>query len=166
LVLFATAIALCKGEEDMVVMSQCTGNKVTGLHVGASNVQRYFPKNVATIELQLDHLRIECGLAPRFWDGEPEIHDPRLCLWLESKQSQRKESRSPMPLAMIQLDEHSFTLGPVGSIADQTPQPKAVPQARMAPQAKTALQTKTVRSSTALVLVAHRETSREPAMAH
>lgn len=97
----------------MVVTSQCIGHRVTGLYVGASNVRRYFPKQVSNIELQLDHLRIECGLKPDFWNGQPEIHDPRLCLWLESKLFQRKECRSPMPLAMTPAGEHSFTLGPM-----------------------------------------------------
>ena len=95
----------------MLVTSQCIGNRVTGLYVGASNVRRYFPKQVSTIELQLDHLRIECDLRPDFGTGEPEIHDPRLCLWLESKHFKRKECRAPMPLAMTPAGEHSFTLG-------------------------------------------------------
>jgi hypothetical protein len=97
----------------MVVMSQCSGNRVTGLYVGAENVRRYFPKDVSTVELQLDHLRIECGLNPHFWNGQPEIHDPRLCLWLESKHSQRKERGVPMSLAMTPSGAHSFALGPV-----------------------------------------------------
>jgi hypothetical protein len=97
----------------MIVTSQCDGNRVTGLYIGADNVRRYFPKQVSCIELQLDHLRIECGLTPHFWSGKPEIQDPRLCLWLESKQSQRKERRAPMPLAMTASGDHSFTLGPV-----------------------------------------------------
>ena len=97
----------------MVVTSKCIGNKVTGLYIGAHNVRRYFPKTVSAIELQLDHLRIECGLKPDFWNGQPEIHDPRLCLWLESKQFKRQESRSPMPLDMTPAGEHSFTLGPM-----------------------------------------------------
>jgi hypothetical protein len=83
------------------------------LYVGAQNVRRYFPKRDSTIELRLDHLRIECDLKPDFWDGRPEIHDPRLCLWLESKHFQRKECRSPMPLVMMPAGEHSFTLGPM-----------------------------------------------------
>ena len=97
----------------MVVTSQCSGNRVTGLYVGARNVRRYFPKRVSAIELQLDHLRIECGLRPDFWNGQPEIHDPRLCLWLESKHFQIKERRAPMPLAMTPAGEHCFTLGPM-----------------------------------------------------
>jgi len=105
----------------MVVTSQCNGRRVTGLYVGASNVRRYFPKHVAAIELQLDHLRIECGLTSHFWNDEPEIHDPRLCLWLESKQFKEKDSRTPMPLVMTRLGDHSFTLGPV----EHAPQTKS-----------------------------------------
>jgi hypothetical protein len=97
----------------MVVTSQCSGHRVTGLYVGAKNVRRYFPKNVSVVELQLDHLRIECGLPPLFWNGQPEIHDPRLCLWLESKHAQRTTCGTPISLAMTPMGEHSFTLGPV-----------------------------------------------------
>ena len=57
----------------MVVKTQCKGREVTGLHVGAANARRYFPRNVSAIELQLDHLRIECGLPPEFWSSQPEI---------------------------------------------------------------------------------------------
>ena len=69
----------------MLVTSQCHGHRVTGILVGQSNVQRYFPRNITQIELQLGHLRIECGLPSHFWNGKPEICDARLCLWLESK---------------------------------------------------------------------------------
>jgi hypothetical protein len=114
----------------MVVTSQCSGNRVTGLYVGAQNVQRYFPRNVLAIELQLDHLRIECGLPPLFWEGQPELHDPRLCLWLELKQSQQKEGRTPMPLDMIPSGEHSFTLGPVKHNATLNVKREALPKAK------------------------------------
>jgi len=97
----------------MLVTSQCDGSRVTGLYVGADNVRRYFPKRFSRIELRLDHLRIECGLSPHFWNGRPEIHDPRLCLWLESKQAKRTERGTPMPLAMTPSGNQSFTLGPV-----------------------------------------------------
>ena len=69
-----------------------------GLHVGATNVRRYFPKHVSVVELQLDHLQIQCGLKPDFWRGQPEIDDPRLCSWLESKNFQRRPDRTPVPL--------------------------------------------------------------------
>lgn len=93
----------------MVVKTQCKGSEVVGLLVGAHNARRYFPKHVGAIELQLDHLRIECGLTPEFWRGLPEIHDRRLCAWLESKQFLRA-SRTSIPLAMIPSGENSFKL--------------------------------------------------------
>ena len=62
----------------MVVKTQYDGFRVSGLYVGANNVRRYFSKRIPVVELQLDHLQIQCGLTPRFWDGQPEIHDPRL----------------------------------------------------------------------------------------
>lgn len=94
----------------MVVKTQCKGRGVTGLHVGISNVRRYFPKHVSAIELQLDHLQIQCGLSPDFWHGQPEIYDPRLCAWLESKHLRHKPDRTPIPLAMIPAGENSFRL--------------------------------------------------------
>ncbi len=97
----------------MVVKTQCKGRGLTGLHVGASNVRRYFPKSVAVIELQLDHLQIQCGLNPAFWNDTPEIWDPRLCAWLESKQFHTKPDRTPVPLAMIPAGKNSFKLQPV-----------------------------------------------------
>jgi hypothetical protein len=95
----------------MLVKSQCIGNRVIGLVVGKNNVRRYFPRNVEAINLELDHLLIECGLAARFWDGEPEIHDPRLCLWLESKQSRESNCRASVPLCMTPTGEGKFSLG-------------------------------------------------------
>ena len=93
----------------MVVRTQCKGDRVTGLLVGALNARRYFPRHLATIELELDHLRIECGLCPEFWSGTPEIHDPRLCLWLESKQFQ-KASRTSIRMTMIPIGSNSFKI--------------------------------------------------------
>jgi hypothetical protein len=72
-------------------------------------VHRYFPKSVTEIELQLDHLRIQCGLSPDFWQGQPEIHDRRLCVWLELKQRNGK-ANAPVPLAMIRSGENAFIL--------------------------------------------------------
>jgi hypothetical protein len=97
----------------MVVKTQSRGHGVTGLHVGEANVRRYFPKQISVVELQLDHLRILCGLDPDFWKGQPEIHDPRLCCWLESKNFNRRPDRSPVPLALIPSGENSFRVQPV-----------------------------------------------------
>ena len=104
----------------MVVKTQSKGLGVTGLHVGVNNVRRYFPKQIKSIELVLDHLQIECWLRPSFWKGEPEIYDPRLCAWLESQHMHKKPSRDPIPLAMIPEGMNSFRLRPVRANAQAT----------------------------------------------
>ena len=96
----------------MVVTSQFRGRRVTGILVGESDVQRYFPKGTKEIELQLDHLRIECGLGPTFWSGKPEISDPRLCLWLESKDRNTRGRGDPAPFALIPSGGNCFIIGP------------------------------------------------------
>lgn len=93
----------------MVVKTQSKGHGVTGLHVGSDNVRRYFPKGTERIELHLGHLCIQCGLKPDFWQGQPEIYDPRLCAWLESKNLHSPANRR-IPLAMIPAGENSFQL--------------------------------------------------------
>jgi hypothetical protein len=97
----------------MVVKTQSKGRGVTGLHVGVNNVRRYFPRQISSIELQLDHLQIQCGLKPDFWQGEPEIFDPRLCAWLESRHLHTKPDRESVLLAMIPEGKNSFRLQPV-----------------------------------------------------
>jgi hypothetical protein len=97
----------------MVVKTQYDGHKVSGLYVGVKNVRRYFSKRTEAVELQLDHLRIECGLPPHFWDGQPEIHDQRLCDWLESKLMRDRPCRTPIPLVMIPSGKNSFRLASI-----------------------------------------------------
>lgn len=94
----------------MLVRALCAGREAAGLRVGACNVRRYFPKGTAEIELQLDHLRIECGLQPDFWCGRPEIRDPRLSLWLNSKNLIAKSFAPPIPIEMIPSGVNSFKL--------------------------------------------------------
>lgn len=94
----------------MVVKTQFNGNEVTGLHVGVRNVRRFFPKAVRVIELQLDHLQIQCGLSPEFWHGEPQIHDPRLCEWLDFKVGRRIGERKNVRLAMTPAGTNIFRL--------------------------------------------------------
>lgn len=92
----------------MVVKAQYDGFRVSGLYVGVNNVRRYFSKRIPVVELELDHLQIQCGLTPGFWNGQPEIHDPRLCDWLESKHFHEKPCRTPVPLALIPAGKNSF----------------------------------------------------------
>jgi len=93
----------------MVVESQCKGRKVTGLRVGVQNARQFIQERTAYIELRLGHLQILCPLAPDFWQGDGEIHDPRLCAWLEAKQV---AAGPAMPWAMIPDGTNSFRLEP------------------------------------------------------
>lgn len=97
----------------MVVRTQSKGREIIGLQVGANNVRRYFSKDTATIELELDHLQIQCCLGPEFWQDQPEIQDPRLGAWLESKNLRERPSREPVPLALIPNGKNSFRLRPI-----------------------------------------------------
>jgi hypothetical protein len=96
----------------MVVKTRIKGREVIGLLVGAENVRRYFPNQVSVIELQLDDLQIQCGLGPEFWTGEPEIHDPRLCEWLDFKILNRVAGRATVLLAMTPSGKNRFRLCP------------------------------------------------------
>lgn len=97
----------------MVVKTQSKGRELIGLAVGASNVRRFFPKDAAVIELELDHLQIQCGLGPDFWRGQPEIHDPRLCAWLKAKNFEGKPGQTSICLAMIPSGKNSYRLQPL-----------------------------------------------------
>jgi hypothetical protein len=97
----------------MVVKAQSKGRGLSGLLVGTDNVRRYFPKEVSSIELELDHLRIQCGLAPDFWQGQPEIFDPRLCAWLETKHMHASRDRQSVALNMVPAGKNAFRLQPM-----------------------------------------------------
>jgi hypothetical protein len=97
----------------MVVKAQSKGQGLSGLLVGTDNVRRYFPKDVSSIELQLDHLRIQCGLGPDFWQGQAEIFDPRLCAWLETKHMHASRDRHPVTLNMVPAGKNAFRLQPM-----------------------------------------------------
>lgn len=98
----------------MVVRAQSNGREIFGLHVGAGNARRYFPRSVGSVELQLDELSIQCRLPESFWNGHPEIHDPRLCEWLKFKIMGERRNRTPVELHMVQSGTNTFTLQSVG----------------------------------------------------
>jgi len=85
-------------------------SRVVGLHIGRINVQQYFPRDIADIELELDHLRIVCPLEPSFWQDRPEIHDFRLSSWLESKRNSGKLAANAAPVAMIPCGHRAYRL--------------------------------------------------------
>jgi len=112
----------------MVVKTQSKGRGMTGLNVGSSNVQRYFPRDVLSVVLQLDHLQIQCDLPPDFWQDQPEIFDPRLCAWLEAKHLCPSAGREPVPLDLIPAGKNSFRLRPLSRTNQdkaKAPQPMA-----------------------------------------
>jgi len=64
----------------MVVKTQSKGRELIGLAVGANNARRFFPKDAAVIELELDHLQIQCGLGPDFWGSAGDSRSPAVRL--------------------------------------------------------------------------------------
>ena len=97
-------------EKRMVVRAQRKARGLSELHVGVRNVRRYFPRNLAAVELRMGDLQIECGLTPDFWRGQPDISDPRLCAWLETKHMHKSQSRSQVPLSLIPEGANAFRL--------------------------------------------------------
>jgi len=94
----------------MVVRTECRGRVCTGVSIGDNDVRRYFPQQTESIDLELDHLLIRCGLSPGFWNGHSEISDPRLCAWLESKTLIGGRASSLFGLVMIPSGKNSFRL--------------------------------------------------------
>jgi hypothetical protein len=94
----------------MVVRTQCEGREVVGLYVGTRNARRKFPKDAQSIELVLGHLHIHCELPAEFRRGQPEIRDPRLCDWLQSKVFHGRTRRTPVPLALLPSGKNTFRL--------------------------------------------------------
>jgi hypothetical protein len=108
----------------MVVTTQENGREVVGLRVGAANVRKYFPREIGAVELLLGDLRIECNLPPEFWNGQPEIRDPRLGAWLEFKVSRARSNGEPAVLAMEPAGANAFALRVVSSASSRVIAPQ------------------------------------------
>jgi hypothetical protein len=111
----------------MIVKTQHKGREFTGVEIGASNVRRYFPRDANEIELHLDHLLIQLGLNPEFWQGHAQLCDPRLGAWLESKNFNGRPGEAPIPLALIPSGKNSYRLQPVGASSRLRPRPVNAP---------------------------------------
>ena len=96
----------------MLVKTHRNGHDRTGLHIGQANVRRFFRKHARSIELKLDDLHIQCTLAPDFWEGRPEIHDPRLSEWLKFKMDRTRSGHAPALLTMVPAGVDTFVLHP------------------------------------------------------
>lgn len=99
----------------MVVEARSLGQGTSCLYVGTTNVRRHFPRGIPVVELKLDHLRIECSLTPSFWQDRPEIHDSRLCVWLESKHMSRTREISDL----FSNDSRRREFVPPGTVGDR-----------------------------------------------
>ncbi|MGA3131795.1 MAG: hypothetical protein ABSD59_13400 [Terracidiphilus sp.] len=99
----------------MIVKTQHKGREFTGVEIGVTNVRRYFPRDANVIELHLDHLLIQLGLNPDFWQGHAQICDPRLRAWLESKNFHARPGDAPIPLALIPSGKNCYRLQPIGA---------------------------------------------------
>jgi hypothetical protein len=103
----------------MRIKAESKGPGIFELHVGGKNARRYFPKSMSAIELELDHLRIECALTPSFWRGESNIFDPRIGVWLENKHMRSNLSRTSITLALTPSGNNAFRLEPVSPASRQ-----------------------------------------------
>ena len=102
----------------MIVWMQKKGRIITGLRIGTSNVRRYFRAGIDCIDLQLDHLCIRCKLQASFWRDQPDISDPRLCAWLQSKFE--KLPGTPASLEMLSAgDSYRLILRPAKQSHDR-----------------------------------------------
>jgi hypothetical protein len=96
----------------MLVKTQKDARDHLGLHIGTANARRYFRKRAQTIDLRLGDLEIQCTLSPDFWEGRPEIYDPRLSEWLEFKVGRSRPGRDPMLLTMVPSGSDTFVIVP------------------------------------------------------
>ena len=96
----------------MVVRTLGSGRDCSGLYIGEQNAKRHFPRERQHVELHLGHLHIYCDLPAEFWDGRPEISDPRLGTWLSSRVFHGKSSRAPVPIEMIPAGKNCYRIVP------------------------------------------------------
>lgn len=103
----------------MLVKTHKNGPDRTGLHIGRANANRYFRKHANSIELKLDDLHIQCSLAPDFWEGRPQIHDPRLSEWLKFKVGRARSGPGAALLTMVPAGPDTFVLHPSTEAASE-----------------------------------------------
>jgi hypothetical protein len=103
---------LCAGSRgpELIVSAETRHGTVTALRIGIGNALRYFPRDKSVIELQLDHLGIQCVLPADFWTARPVISDRRLCVWLQAKR--HGSGKSSLSLHMEPKGNNLFQLKP------------------------------------------------------
>ena len=86
----------------MIVTMQSNGHSITKIRMGMSDARRFFPPGLASVDLELDDLRIQCDLRTRKSPNRAEISDPRLTAWLNEKFYWRKLPHTPVSLELVQ----------------------------------------------------------------
>ena len=134
----------------MLVKTHRNGQDRTGLHIGRANANRYFRKDVRSIELMLGDLHIQCALPPDFWEGRPQIHDPRLSEWLKFKVGRAGSRPGAALLTMVPAGADAFVLHPNTEAeseafgADISAPTKAPPQSCFPPVSVDVLESRSV----------------------
>ena len=85
----------------MMVTIQNNGPSITGIRFNLADVRRHFPRNLESVEIELNDLHIRCELHARFWLDQPEITDPRLCSWIEEQLFELNLRGASVPLQMV-----------------------------------------------------------------
>ncbi len=98
----------------MMVKMQNQGHSITGIRMERADAQSFFPSDLKTVEIELDHLQIRCDLKAKFWLDQPEISDPRLSAWLEEKFYWRKLPNTPVSVEMVRTGDHYRIQIPAG----------------------------------------------------
>jgi hypothetical protein len=117
----------------MLVQTRTKDGRIVGLHIGADNVQQYFPASQSTIELVLGHLHIHCELAADFWRGQPEIYDARLADWLEAKFRCSRQPGGCVTLVLAEAGDGCYRLELPHTSKPEEPMAAPIPQARQQP---------------------------------
>jgi hypothetical protein len=134
----------------MLVKTHRNGNDRTGLHIGRANANRFFRKDAHSIELKLGDLHIRCTLAPDFWEGRPQIQDPRLSEWLKFKVGRARSGPGAALLTLVPAGVDTFVLHPSSEAASEafgaeiSAPTKAPPQSCFPPVSVAVLQSRSV----------------------
>ena len=89
----------------MIATMQTQGGSITGICIGSSDAAGDSLDGVQSIDLELDHLCIQCDLHMDFWLDRAEISDPRLGAWLEEKFYWQKIPASPVSVEMVRTGD-------------------------------------------------------------
>ena len=98
---------------------------VTGLHVGASNVRRYFPRNARLSSCIWIISRYSVGSGLTFRRTSPRFSTRDLCM-VGVQDYHTRADHAPIPLAMIPAGKNSFRIRPV-SFNEETQHPAPLP---------------------------------------